>query len=674
MKSIFKILLMVYLLSVSQSYLLAQDPAKLTCLKVLANGEVDISWQQPVNASGFENYVIYFSPNGNTYTQITTINNLATEQYLHLTANAGNASRYYFVETIYTGQPENSDTLRTIYLQLNNLNFKEAKLYWNGIYATAEGTHPTTFNIFKEYPLGNWNMIASVIDQTEYSETVIVCQDSINYKIEVENNTGCNHVSNIKGAWFKNLDEPAKPVIDSISVNENEHIVLGWQAVPNASAYIIYRFEAGIWNGIDTVYGINNTFYEDTLSNPCVESLTYSVATIDTCGSSGPKDENEQRKSLRINTLNYNACDESVQLNWNNYFGPAAEKYEIWMAEDNTAWNKIGETTAGITTFNHPINHIGSSYEYFIRAYFSSGTSTTCKRSIKTYGYQKPQFVYFANADVTPSNEVALTIEVDTNVNSCTWEIYRESFPALIRIKIANIQKSELDSYPLTYTDATATPELDSYLYSVIVLDSCGNKVLESNALKTILLTGSSISTNQNLLEWNAFEGWDAEVEKYYIFRMIDNIEPTAPTDSVDGQVLEYVDDMSLISNTSVIPVYWVQAVQSTHAPDEETAKARSNRTSIAKDSEMFMANAFRPGGYTPEFKPVFRFYNGKNYLFQIYSRWGNLIFETNNPDAGWDGKYAGEQVQTGTYIYRLVYQNLDHSSIEKKGTFTVIH
>ena len=88
----------------------------------------------------------------------------------------------------------------------------------------------------------------------------------------------------------------------------------------------------------------------------------------------------------------------------------------------------------------------------------------------------------------------------------------------------------------------------------------------------------------------------------------------------------------------------------------------------------MYVPNAFKPNGYSSEFKPVFRFNSGKNYLFQIYSRWGNLIFETNNPDQGWDGKYNDEFVEMGVYVYRVVYQNSDASSAQKTGTVTVIY
>jgi gliding motility-associated-like protein len=44
------------------------------------------------------------------------------------------------------------------------------------------------------------------------------------------------------------------------------------------------------------------------------------------------------------------------------------------------------------------------------------------------------------------------------------------------------------------------------------------------------------------------------------------------------------------------------------------------------------------------------------NYLFEVFDRWGELIFESKNPAIGWDGTYGanGNQCQNGTYIYRI--------------------
>ena len=44
-------------------------------------------------------------------------------------------------------------------------------------------------------------------------------------------------------------------------------------------------------------------------------------------------------------------------------------------------------------------------------------------------------------------------------------------------------------------------------------------------------------------------------------------------------------------------------------------------------------------------------------YKFGIYNRWGNLMFETTDPDACWDGSYNKEQCPEGTYFWIMQYK-----------------
>jgi gliding motility-associated-like protein len=37
-----------------------------------------------------------------------------------------------------------------------------------------------------------------------------------------------------------------------------------------------------------------------------------------------------------------------------------------------------------------------------------------------------------------------------------------------------------------------------------------------------------------------------------------------------------------------------------------------------------------------------------------IYNRWGTVIFESTSPKKHWDGKYEGQKVEQGTYVYQL--------------------
>lgn len=71
---------------------------------------------------------------------------------------------------------------------------------------------------------------------------------------------------------------------------------------------------------------------------------------------------------------------------------------------------------------------------------------------------------------------------------------------------------------------------------------------------------------------------------------------------------------------------------------------------------KIYIPNAFSPNndGFNDEFKPY-----GKDVLLKklkIFDRWGGLLFETNQPELGWDGTRAGQPAIAGVYVYLLEY------------------
>lgn len=63
--------------------------------------------------------------------------------------------------------------------------------------------------------------------------------------------------------------------------------------------------------------------------------------------------------------------------------------------------------------------------------------------------------------------------------------------------------------------------------------------------------------------------------------------------------------------------------------------------------------------------------------MFEIYNRWGQLVFRTNDIKQGWDGMYEGKPQNTETYVYILKAQFYDETVGEearmKKGYITLI-
>ncbi|MFK8101742.1 MAG: PKD domain-containing protein [Saprospiraceae bacterium] len=60
--------------------------------------------------------------------------------------------------------------------------------------------------------------------------------------------------------------------------------------------------------------------------------------------------------------------------------------------------------------------------------------------------------------------------------------------------------------------------------------------------------------------------------------------------------------------------------------------------------------------------------------LFQIYDRWGNLVFSTNNLTQGWDGRYQGKNLANGVYVYFVeLVCPVDGSSFSVQGDVSLL-
>ncbi len=80
----------------------------------------------------------------------------------------------------------------------------------------------------------------------------------------------------------------------------------------------------------------------------------------------------------------------------------------------------------------------------------------------------------------------------------------------------------------------------------------------------------------------------------------------------------------------------------------------------------------FLPGDYNNDvFHPVF--IGVDSYQFSIYNRWGELIFETSDPNIGWNGYYRGELCKQDVYVWKAKGKFIDGKSFFKAGDVTLI-
>ncbi len=75
-----------------------------------------------------------------------------------------------------------------------------------------------------------------------------------------------------------------------------------------------------------------------------------------------------------------------------------------------------------------------------------------------------------------------------------------------------------------------------------------------------------------------------------------------------------------------------------------------------------FVPNTFTPNGdqSNDEFLPIFSSgIDPSDFTLYIFDRWGELVFESHDPERGWNGryKYSGQYCQDGTYNWKIIYK-----------------
>ena len=113
---------------------------------------------------------------------------------------------------------------------------------------------------------------------------------------------------------------------------------------------------------------------------------------------------------------------------------------------------------------------------------------------------------------------------------------------------------------------------------------------------------------------------------------------------------------------------YWINA-QSGNCVLSDTIEVTGG------DFSLFIPNAFTPDndGLNDVFKPVCE--GITNYDLMIFTRWGEMIFESADKNSGWDGKYKDALAQLSIYVYVLQYGTICSGEMEfrKYGIVTLV-
>jgi gliding motility-associated-like protein len=94
----------------------------------------------------------------------------------------------------------------------------------------------------------------------------------------------------------------------------------------------------------------------------------------------------------------------------------------------------------------------------------------------------------------------------------------------------------------------------------------------------------------------------------------------------------------------------------------------------VVDKTTVYVPNAFSPNkdGKNDLLKPIIRGYLA-TYRFTVYNRWGGQVFDSADPQKGWDGTLNGTPVDSGVFVWVLTGKDLLGVSFSQKGAVVLI-
>ena len=139
--------------------------------------------------------------------------------------------------------------------------------------------------------------------------------------------------------------------------------------------------------------------------------------------------------------------------------------------------------------------------------------------------------------------------------------------------------------------------------------------------------------------------------------------------DSYTDDIQDVFQNQFINKTTSGIFYYFVESSDIGYL-------SRSNIACVNQEELYFLANAFNPNSQIEEnrtFKPKIAFVS--DYTLIIYGNFGNKIFETNNPNTGWDGTLPdGYLAPRASYLYFISFKSANGIQVRKKSYINLVY
>lgn len=90
-------------------------------------------------------------------------------------------------------------------------------------------------------------------------------------------------------------------------------------------------------------------------------------------------------------------------------------------------------------------------------------------------------------------------------------------------------------------------------------------------------------------------------------------------------------------------------------------------------ETAVYIPNIFSPNSDGNNDVFLVRSENIETIHLAVYNRWGEKVFESQNPNEGWDGNYKGKPCSPDVYVYHATIMFEDGTETSRKGNVTLV-
>jgi gliding motility-associated-like protein len=697
----------------------------LRCVSVKDNGDIDLTWQYLANTPPTTEPVFVWHATSflGPYTIIDSVL-FPIDIYTHLGANGNTVSQFYFLSNKdgcdTTGADLHSDTLQSIFMDITPINFGvSANLVWNPIHDPLLLTSAIDYEMYvKKSSSPFYNYLTTPLLSYDYE--VVKCSEDLQFYVDIPDVSGCISRSSIGTVNLADTLTPKTPIITDISVDSIGKAVISWTTSAGSDHYLIYNVTNQGSVFIDSVHGEFSSTYTYLDSEADSDFETFHVKAIDSCSNS------------MLATLNHNSiylsydldeCAQDLFLTWNEYNSwiLGVSFYNLVVKEtDLSGVTTIKVDTHLIDVTNYLLTSLVDKYSYKIYVIANDGdtmfSALSNQLSFITDLPKKPDYNYIEYASVNHDNGfVEINCLVDNTAIISHYDVMRS-------LRYENNFKL-LGSVPfdggttIHYTDELAETNYHFYKYRIYPVDTCGIRlsapsfvdlvyVNDTSYAQTILLETEinldydveiplSVPSDKegwlglgwenqytNTLTFNEYDKWLGDVSEYRLYRSINgesfSLSPICTWERLayPDIPLQFIDVVTTYGDGNGRFCYYIEAIEgdsTNYGP--VSGGALSNVSCVSQTPIIFVPNTFTPNGdeHNEVFRPFTNFVSEEGYSFTIYNRGGSIIFSTNDPLKGWDGRFNGNMIQADNYIFQLQYINGVGEITKKTDIITLV-